>query len=634
MRRLLASVALLPLLGCPSEAPPIEDSDPWVAETFPRCAATDPLRQPFFGDAHIHTKLSLDANLQGNRMTLDDAYAFAKGDQVGIQPYNENNEPMRTLQLERPLDWVAITDHAEFLGTVSVCQDPDSEAYQHEECVMFRERPENAFFGLNSLAGEVQSNTHYAALCGDDDQICLDRGMEIWSDIGEAAEAHYDRTDSCTFTSFVAYEWSGTPIGWNLHRNVIFRNEVVPEAPTSYLDESYESGLWTKLAENCLDQPNCDVLAIPHNSNLSGGLMFPSADSGEMDASVAAQRAELEPLVEIFQHKGDSECWPGSTAADELCGFEKIPYANMSHVTININSTPTPLDFVRDALGEGLAFQQQLGINPYKMGIIASTDTHLGTPGHTDSEDYAGHGGANITDREALPVALPDNATLNPGGLAVIWAEENSREALFRAMQRRETYGTSGPRIVLRFFGGWDYDEAMCDSTDFASIGYDNGVPMGGDLTAAGSTAPTFALSALADMGTSNRPGTPLQRLQIIKGWLDGEELKYEVFDVAGDPDNGAAVDPDTCETTGDGFTDLCTVWTDPDFDPALSAFYYARVVENPTCRWTTLQCNAAGISCPTDDEDWEACCDDRIEITQQERAWSSPIWVQPAEAR
>lgn len=604
-----------------------------ATEAFPRCADSDPLRRPFFGDTHVHTALSLDANLQGTRLGPMDAYRFSKGEQVGIQPYDMSGAALRSVQLERPLDFVALSDHAEFLGAVSLCQDPTSSAYDHQECKALRDNPNLSFISLNGTLAASQGSGRYPLLCGDDPEACLTAGMDVWADIQEAAEAHYDRTDACTFTTFVGYEWSGNPGAYNLHRNVIFRNEAVPALPIGYFDENFVQGLWSRLQEDCLDGAPCDVLTIPHNSNLSNGLMFQTVEEegAPRTAAEAALRARMEPLVEIFQHKGDSECWPGSSASDELCDFEKLPYNSLSGANLNLEAEPQSKDFVRDILGEGLRYLDAMGANPYRYGIIASTDTHLATPGLADEADFPGHGGAGQQNRDALPAGLPDNPLLNPGGLAVLWAEENSRESLFRAMRRREAYGTSGPRIELRLFAGWELDEGLCEDAEFVAKGYAGGVPMGGDLPLPAGTAPRFAIAARADLGTEARPGAPLQRLQVVKGWLEDDALQVQVFDVAGDADNGAGVDLATCEPEGSGSTELCTVWTDPAFDADEVAFYYVRAVENPTCRWTTRQCVAAGISCPTDDPDWGSCCDDRAAQTVQERAWSSPVWYLPA---
>lgn len=380
------------------------------------------------------------------------------------------------------------------------------------------------------------------------------------------------------------------------------------------------------------------MLAIPHNSNVSSGRMFASAaayiDAGR-NADDAAWQARIEPLVEIFQHKGDSEC--DATAEDELCGFEDMPYANLSGPVLDIPKEPTRMDFVRTVLAEGLLIAEQLGANPYELGIIASTDTHLGTPGAVAEDTHPGHGGAGTPARNALPEGLTDVMAFNPGGLAVVWAEENTRDALFDAMLRREVYGTSGPRIVLRFFGGWEYPDALCDETDLVAQGYAKGVPMGGRLgakpAAATATAPSFVIQAMKDAGVAGAPGTPLQRVQVVKSWLEAGEAKTKVFEVAGDPKNGASVDVASCATSGPGADTLCTVWTDPEFKADAAAVYYVRVLENPTCRWSTHQCNAAAVDCsqPADvPEAFEECCDPQWPKTVQERAWSSPIWYTP----
>jgi hypothetical protein len=289
---------------------------------------------------------------------------------------------------------------------------------------------------------------------------------------------------------------------------------------------------------------------------------------------------------------------------------------------------------VREALLEGLHQQQQLGANPFKLGIIGSTDTHLGTPGLVDEDMFVGHAAGIVTARLDIP-PFADSPVFNPGGLAVLWAEENSRDSLFAAMRRREVYGTSGPRPIVRFFGGWSYDENLCASPDFVARGYAGGVPMGGDLPLmpSGVRAPVFAMRALKDPGTQRHPGTPLQRMQIIKGWVEDGKPFERVLDVAGNEKNDSDVDLDTCETSGTGADDLCTVWRDDAFDPSKPAFYYVRVIENPTCRWSQRSCLEAKVDCDAwfgPDKRLAACCDPTVPKTIQERAWTSPIWYTP----
>jgi hypothetical protein len=297
---------------------------------------------------------------------------------------------------------------------------------------------------------------------------------------------------------------------------------------------------------------------------------------------------------------------------------------------------PAPLSTVREALGEGLVQQARIGANPFRLGLIGSTDTHLGTPGLVDEDAFVGHAAGLSTSRLAVP-PLPDEPLMNPGGLAGVWAEENSRDAIFEAMRRRETWGTSGPRIVVRFFGGFELPEDLCAAPDLAARGYAQGVPMGADLRppagGAAASGPAFAVQALRDPGVAGHAGTPLQRVQIVKVFEAGGTAHERVVEVAGNPASGAGVDLASCEPQGPGFDSLCTVWRDPDFDPARHALYYARVVENPSCRWTTFACNARGVDCADPGSvgpGLEACCDPELPRTIQERAWTSPIWWVP----
>ena len=636
MQRLpIAALVALAALAC--DEPP---EPPFVPEPLGRCADFDELRRPLFGDLHVHSALSLDANLEGTRLGPSDAYRYAQGEEVGIQPYDEDGNALRTVRIGRPLDFAAVTDHAEFLGTIGACTTPGTPAYDSSQCVSFRETPDSAFIALNSLLARPQSRAAPPRLCGMDGIHCEGPARDSWGQIQDAAEAAYDRTSACRFTALVGYEWSGNPGSTlNLHRNVIFRNHVVPDLPITYFEESYPEGLWAALREQCTEGGRgCDVLTIPHNSNLSGGRMFEPIDRDGMPftAAYAEERRAMEPLVEIFQHKGSSECAPGESAGDELCGFEALPYDSLAESFLDIRgSYSQPRDFVRHALGEGLRYEAELGANPFTFGIVASTDTHLATPGNVGEAGFVGHGGAGHSNRDGLPAGLPDNPAFNPGGLAVVWAEENSREAIFLALRRRETYGTSGPRIVLRLFGGYGYAATMCDSGSFAADGYEGGVPMGGELGASPGGPPIFAVSALADPGTPDAPGTPLQRIQIVKGWLEDGEPRFAVYDVTENPDNGASVDLSSCEPMGEGASSLCAVWTDPDFDPSQRAFYYARALENPICRWHSRIClsRPPEVDCAVPEsvpEEWAGCCDSAWAPTVQERAWSSPIWYRP----
>ncbi|MGH7789026.1 MAG: DUF3604 domain-containing protein [Candidatus Binatia bacterium] len=634
--------------AAPAQLPP----GPWQrTETRQRCAAFDIFRQPHFGDTHVHTAYSSDAVFAGTREDPRGAYRFAQGQAIGLPPYDAQGVPTRTAQLRRPLDFTAVTDHAEQFGEIAICLTPGLTGYDSPECISARtqlETPPPALPNLLPPPGVIGFLLGYGVLsppqrfawCEPDGSNCLAQASLIWQDTQAAAEEFYDRTAACTFTTFVAYEWSGQPGGNNLHRNVIFRNEVAPPLPISFMEEPTPQGLWNQLQMQCLDGlAGCDVLAIPHNPNVSGGLMFApvNADGSPLTATDAAVRAAMEPVVEMNQHKGDSECRPGVQSTDEVCGFEKNNRLQLFNPVSDPNQTFPRLNYVRNALREGLVQDEILGVNPFRFGLIGSTDTHNSTPGATEERDFGafGHLGSRDHANPAYMVArvTPAGIEGNAGGLAVVWAEENSRDALFAAIRRREVYGTSGSRPILRFFGGRE-SNLRCGDPDFVATAYAGGVPMGGEIgPVRGSRSPRFGVLAFRDPGTATLPGTQLQRVQIVKGWVDGSGQSQEkVFDVAGDASNGASVDP-SCAPTGPGSDSLCAVWTDPEFDPAQRAFYYARVLENPTCRWSTLHCAAQGIDCSVPaavPAGFAECCNPAVPKTIQERAWSAPIWYRP----
>jgi hypothetical protein len=615
---------LVVLLACPGEEP--EPVDPDFREP---CADVDPDRNLYWGDLHVHSVLSFDAVLEGVTTTPEQAYGFARGEPLTVPGDVE-------VRLERPLDFAAVTDHAEFLGEISLCLDPDGALYDAPWCVELRE---DGTVGVQRIGTRLsfESPDRFAEIC--DEADCLAAAGDVWSRVQEAAEQAYDRSAACSFTSFVSYEWSGTPGVSNLHRNVLFRNIHVPDLPISYFEAPEPRRLWRALADQCLDADvGCDVLSIPHNSNLAGGTMF-VPDRPTVGAIEEAElRAMVEPLIEVFQHKGDSECLEGLSgilgAPDELCAFEKLqrpPLDDCGEGTggwamIGQGCT-SRWDYLRGILVEGMKEYEELGVNPYEVGVIASTDTHLGAPGLVDERGWPGHTGNpedTPEERLAVPELRPGGLLMNPGGLAAIWAESNDRDSLFDAMLRREVYGTSGPRIPVRFFGGWGLPETLCDAADLVARGYAGGVPMGGVLSAKPDAvaAPTFVATALMDPGTEASPGAPLQRIQLVKGWLDADgEGQQRVIDLAGGP-NDASVDLSTCTPTGDGASSLCGSWTDDDFDPSLPAFWYLRVLENPTCRWSTWEC----LSLPQDERP-PGCDDDSVAPTIQERAWTSPIF-------
>ena len=657
---LLAASAATLLLACGSEAP-FEDfvvSDHARTAQAPKepCASRNPLRNAYFGDLHVHTSFSNDAWSFGVRATPEDAYRYAFGEGNITLPINRGDEAnRRQVSIDRPLDFMAVTDHAEFLGEQTLCTDPKSEVVEADFCQAFKEGE-----GRNpSLLLKIFSPapTRDKDVCGKDGNRCAEAALVPWHSTINAAEQWYDNSADCERTTFIAFEYSSHRLGSNLHRNVIFRNTVVPKRPISFLDANREWRLWEILDQECLSSDTgCDALAIPHNSNISNGRMFSVDYAGTSSTAEQVARATLrmkvEPVIEVMQHKGDSECRNGLAgvlgAVDELCDFEK--FENLAFTAItgkpevdDCYSGPladyiphkgpnclTRNNYVRYALIEGLKEEQRIGVNPFKFGISASTDTHNATGGGVAERTYPGHlgwGDGTAERRVTYATEIPGNSSNNPGGLIGVWAQENSRDAVFDSIRNKEVFGTSGPRIKPRFFGGWDYDMNLCADPDLLAKAYAGGVPMGGDLPAAAGSAPRFLAMAISDPGMANAAGMPLQRLQVVKGWYDEQgDHHQKVFDVAGDRDNGASVNLDNCATQGSGFEQLCTVWSDPEFAAKQRAVYYLRAVENPSCRYSTWQCNAMPSSERPPD-----CSDPIVPKIIHERAWSSPIWYTPA---
>jgi hypothetical protein len=611
------------LLGCLSLVAALVASQALASTTEAReaCEHRDPLRQPFFGDLHIHTKHSHDAASQGTVATPRDAYRFAMGEPLGVQPFDASGKSLRTLRLERPLDFAGVTDHSELFGEIRMCKNPGLPGYDSFVCRVYRGWPR---LGATLVAGHASIRAPRYAFCGEDGEHCAAEARSVWQDIQEAAEWAYDRSSACRFTSLVGYEWTATgmPAAANLHRNVFFRSHIVPRDAVSSVEHFPAEEMWAELDRQCDPKDGCEWLAIPHNSNISSETMFRTEllDGTPFTKESAGVRGRSERIVEIYQHKGSSECSAATSPADELCGFENLPYDTFAGVRGG-RTQAGPMNFARNALGAGLVQQAKLGANPFAFGFIGSTDTHLGAAGEVSESSFPGHGGATFAAQE-LPTGLVDTPEFSPGGLAVIWAEENARDSLFDALQRREVYGTSGPRIVLRFFGGWGYDEALCATRNRVALAYSDGVPMGADLTPAPSrrSVPRFMVSALRDAGTVSEPGTPLERLQVVKLWADGETSHEAVFDVAS-------------SGTGTGES-LCAVWADPAFDAAQHATYYARVLERPSPRWHARICEREQVECSDPGalpDDLRACCDERWPHEIRERAWSSPIWYTPA---
>ena len=656
---LLALAGLLP--GCgPDALDPSVFAVPDGLSDPPReaCAHRDERKMALWGDLHVHTMLSTDAWNYDLQVRPDGAYRYAFGGEMVLPPNDENGRGTRAVKIDRPLDFAAVTDHAEFMGEQSVCTDEVSPAYYTEMCQQIRSasQPTESPLGFKIMNPIAARETE---ICGDDLSRCTEALSRIWSEVIDAAEKWNDTSEACERTTFIAYEYSSFRLGSNLHRNVVFRGSVVPKRPISYMDVKREWDLWSLLDTQCnQSDTGCEAIAIPHNSNISNGRMFnidyPGTSSVEEEAARARLRIKVEPIVEIMQHKGDSECrrgLPGVIGVDDaLCDFEK--FENSAFRYRNGDEPPRECydgflqdsiphlgpsclsrrSYVRYALADGLAEEARIGVNPFKFGLMASTDTHNAMAGGVEERTWPGHLG--IADGTPEARLRPGdqgmgNYSNGPGGLIGVWAEENSRDAIFDAMQRKEVFGTSGPRIEPRFYGGWGLQPGICGRSDVVGDVLGLGgvaVPMGGDLPPYdGPGGPSFAVWATRDTGTSDAPGGLLQRLQIVKGWVDDNGLVHEeVVDVAGGP-NGADVDPETCTPRGPGHDILCGVWRDPDFDPERRAVYYARAIENPSCRYHAWQC----LDLPEGDRPG-GCDDDLMQDVQHERAWTSPIWYTP----
>ena len=576
-----------------------------------------PQRSAFFGDLHIHTQLSFDAFMGGNRTSPDDAYEFAKGAPLKL-PSGE------TVRISgAPLDFLAVTDHAEYLGIHASLLDPESPNYGHPvgETIM----PEGVedyyavrgrFIELVNQGHEITQNTAIA---------------RAWQLTAEAAERH---NDPGAFTTFIGYEYTLSPGMRHVHRNVIFRGTDVPDAPLSSRDAPDPEALWDWLDR--LRQSGIEGMAIPHNMNQSDGLAFPDVDSWHgrpIDAAFAAKRMRNEPLVEVSQNKGTSETHPTLSPEDEWADFQIVQY----YLNRRENTHPISVfkgGYWRDALKSGLVMAERGGFNAYQVGVVGASDSHVTGGSFEEDNHFTSRGntpqsrGSAYADDAAgwSGFWTPRQATHGTGGLAGVWAERNTRAALYDAMRRRETFATSGPRIRVRFFGGFGLQAAADDPHGLVAAGYASGVPMGGVLPA-GQEAPTFALIALRDPA-----GGWLQRAQIVKGWMEDGAARERVFDVACSdgltpdaethrcPDNGAEVNLADCSMShAKGATQLSAVWTDPEFHAGGHAFYYPRVLENPSCRWSTWDAVRLGIP-PNPD----------LPATHQERAWGSPIWVVP----
>ena len=586
---------------------------------------------PLFGDTHLHTAYSMDAGASGTRLDARDAYRFARGEQVT----SNTGQPVK---LSRPLDFLVVADHSDGFGffpllnagAPSIMADPQARKWNemiHEGKGMAAAMEIINAFGHGKIASmPVPGDKAYA---------------NAWQQNIKAAE---EANEPGRFTGFIAYEWTSNTGGNNLHRNVIYRggadkaSQMVPFTTQKPLGSDNPVDLWKWMAAY-EEKTGGDVLAIAHNGNLSNGLMFPTVEAfgKKVDREYAQQRSRWERLYEVTQTKGTSEAHPYLSPNDEMANFEIWDKGNLDLSAPKDNSM-LEHEYARGAYKNGLQLEKKLGVNPFKFGLVGSTDAHTALP-TTREENFFG----KITPSEPSPERMSkpffhDEKTgltvmdweVAASGLAAVWAADNTREAIWDAMERRETYATTGTRMLVRFFGGWDFEPQDQHNRLPAQVGYTKGVPMGGDLAKApNDKSPTFLVAALKDPLGAN-----LDRIQIIKGWIDNAGKVHEkVYDVAwGDaqtrkagkdgklPAVGDTVDVENATWTNTiGDTELMTVWKDPEFDPLQSAFYYARVIEIPTPRWTAYDAKRFGVK-PMEG----------TRMIIQERAYTSPIWYTP----
>ncbi len=605
----------------PTERSVVLPSDPVASRKQQSSVQSEQL---LWGDLHIHSNLSFDAFAFGNEtVTSEDAFAFARGESI------ETSSGL-TAQLARPLDFLLVSDHAEFLGVMRGLTEKNTSLLEAK----FAQR----WLGWVE-GGQLPEllNEFVTAIAGtnNNDMTVPDKfDFSVWEHINDVAEAF---NEPGTFTAFIGYEWTAMDAGRNLHRNVIFRDgsETVRQfVPFSSLGTTDPEALWDHL-EEWSTRTGGQVMAIPHNANLSDGLMFAEERmNGEpIDGNYVSRRLKWEPVLEMTQVKGDAEAHPLLSPEDEFADFENWDKTNIDGVPKQESQLETMYahEYVRPVLQVGLQLQERIGGNPFKFGMIGSTDAHTGMA-TADSNNYQG----KFTDSEASVLRLANkmggvlwpNRNLAASGYAAVWAQANTREAIFDALARKEVYASTGPRIAVRFFGGWTLDETMVDSADMINLAYQNGVPMGGDLPEKASEAPRFMLSAQADP-----EGATLDRIQIVKGWVDRYGARQEkVYNVgwSGDrvlDDTTQALPPlvstvNVSTATYDnsqGAQQLTGLWVDPEFNADEAAVYYARVIEIPTPRWTTYDAVRFGVALPTD-----------VPATIQERAYTSPIWYTP----
>ena len=577
-------------------------------------APVNPLKEAYFGETHVHTSASMDAFIGGNRITADDAYRFAKGEEMQV------NGSLH--KLKRPLDFVAISDHAEYFGETYTMMNPGSPGYDDPIATQMRE-VDNLEDGLALFVQYVVKPNR----TGDKPHPDFWQGPESiksgWRKNFVATERHYEPGK---FTTLHAFEWSSAPNAGNLHRNVIFRDTLVPDLPFSAIDGRDPRELWTWMQQQ-MDQGST-LLAIPHNSNGSKGLMFPEKDLSDQPLSQEYMRTrnKMEPLIEMMQIKGNSEVYPKFWPNDEFANFETAEsIQNYSDRTFEERN------FVRYGLKRGLKYQEDFTMNPFKYGFAGGTDNHNGAPSNVEEDNYSvgSHGLADQTAEARVNNAIDGWATaydINPGALTGVWADSNTRGAIWDAMKNKETFTTSGPRIKVRMFAGYGLADRYDSYQGMVEAGLANATPMGGDLPVSSGDAPKIMVWAQKDP-----IGPNLDRIQIIKGWVENGKMMEKIYNVALSDNRSVQADgsvehldsPVNMETgaftTDKGAPELTAVWEDPNFNPAQQAFYYSRVIQLPTARWTLWDEIREGVTFP-----------ESVARTLQERAWGSPVWYTP----
>jgi hypothetical protein len=625
----------VPIAAHGQEAQPpaevLKDAFPAQKSYSPYAGRNFPTR-PFFGDTHVHTGASMDAGAFGARLGPDEAFRFARGEEVAAA------NGMR-VKLARPLDFIVVADHSDnfgffpklFAGDPSFLADPTGKRWYE----LIQKGGQDAVSVATEVIDTFSKGTFPPALAS---MPGTETYRSAWEKDISAAEAN---NEPGRFSAFIGYEWTSNTGGNNLHRVVVFRDgadkarQVEPYTTLKPLGSDDPKDLW-KVLQAYEDKTGGNVLAIAHNGNLSNGIMFPEIDSFTGKAitrEYAQARAKWEHLYEATQMKGDGEAHPFLSPTDEFANYEKWDKFNLN-MSVPKENGMLQYEYARSALQLGLQLEPKLGINPYKFGMIGSTDTHTGMATADEDNFWGKHAGTepNAKRMEHPVGCFGKNCILgwsqSASGYAGVWATENTREAIFDAMERRETYATTGPRMVVRFFGGWDFIASDAQGRLPASTGYTKGVPMGGDLRSASSgKAPTFLVAAAKDPMSGN-----LDRIQIVKGWIDAKGGRQEkIYDVAWSdnrkpgadgklPAVGNTVDAANATWTNTiGAPELITVWKDPSFDASLRAVYYARVIEIPTPRWTTYDANRFGVEAPAG-----------VPIITQERAYTSPIWYTP----